>query len=74
MPIVYLKADRQEMRDIENALRKLRNAVEKGGVLKTLQEKAQYERPGLKRNRKKAAAIARWRRELRKQQLPKKMY
>lgn len=74
MPKVFLNPERQHPKDIEIALRKLKKKVESGGVLKTLHEKSQYERPGVKRNRKRAAAIMRWRRELAKQELPPKLY
>ncbi len=74
MPKVFLKPERQEPRDIENALRKLKKVVEKCGVLKEVLDRQAYERPGLRRNKKKAAAIMRWKRELARQQLPKKMY
>jgi ribosomal protein S21 len=74
MPTVYLNPERQSIKDVEIALRKLKKKVEACGVLKTLEEKRQYERPGVKRNRKKAAAIARWRREKAKEELPPKLY
>lgn len=74
MPKVILHPDKQEPKDIDRALSKLKKLVEKNGILKTLLEKQQYERPGIKRNRKKAAAIMRWKRELSKQELPKKYY
>lgn len=74
MPIVYLRDDRQSQKDVEIALRKLKKVVERVGTLKTLHEKQQYEKPTTKRKRKHGAAVARWKRELSKQQLPKKMY
>lgn len=74
MPRVDLSLERQSTKDIENALRKLKKKVEAGNVLKTLMEREGYERPGIKRNRKKAAAIMRWKRELQKSALPKKMF
>lgn len=74
MPTVYLNPEKQESKHIDNALRQLKRKVEDCGVLKKLQEKSFYERPGIKRNRKKAAAIMRWKRELAKQKLPEKMY
>lgn len=74
MPKVYLNPERQQLRDIESALRKLKKKVEAAGILKTLHEKQQYERPGMKRNRKKAAAIMRWKREQNKHKLPPKLY
>jgi ribosomal protein S21 len=74
MPTVLLSNDRQTPKDIERALRTLKNKVEDCGILKTLQLKAAYERPGDKRKRMKAAAKQRWKRELAKSQLPQKLY
>ncbi|TFG97419.1 30S ribosomal protein S21 [Candidatus Thorarchaeota archaeon] len=74
MPKVFLNMERQGVKDIENAIRKLKKKVENGGVLKALHDKQQYERPGVKRNKKRAAAIMRTRRENAKFELPKKMY
>jgi small subunit ribosomal protein S21 len=42
--------------------------------LDTLRAKEFYEKPTTERKRKKGAAKARWRKTLRDQQLPKKMY
>jgi small subunit ribosomal protein S21 len=42
--------------------------------LDTLRAKEFYEKPTTERKRKKGAAKARWRKKLRDQQLPKKMY
>lgn len=64
----------QSANDIDNALRKLKKVVEKVGNLKKLHEKEFYERPGIKRNRKRAAAIMRWKREQAKNKMPEKMY
>lgn len=74
MPTVTLNPERQSLKDIDNALRKLKKKVEADGNLKKLHEKEAYERPGIKRNRKRAAAIMRWKRELQKSALPPKMY
>jgi ribosomal protein S21 len=74
MPTVFLNSERQSIKDVEFALKKLKKKVEAGGILKTLHEKSQYERPGIKRNRKRAAAIMRWRREKAKEELPPKLY
>lgn len=74
MPKVDLNPDRQSPKDIENAMRKLKKKVEAGGALKKLHEKEFYERPGVKRNRKRSAAIMRWKRDQQKHLLPPKMY
>ncbi len=60
--------------DINRALRKLKNKVEEGGVLKALQKKEHYEKPTTARKRKKAAGRARFVKKLEKEQLPKKLF
>ena len=42
-------------------LRKFRKAVERAGILQDVRKKEFYEKPTAKRKRKKAEAIARWR-------------
>lgn len=75
MPKVYIREDRQtDAIAIDNALRKLKKQVEKLGILKKLHEKERYEKPTLKRKRKRSAAKMRWKRELEAQQLPEKKY
>jgi len=74
MPKVELTLERQSSKDIDNALRKLKKKVEAGGVLRKLHELEAYERPGVKRNRKKSAAIMRWKRDQQKNKLPPKLY
>jgi small subunit ribosomal protein S21 len=56
------------------ALRKLKQKVEDSGLLDDYKSKEFYEKPTTERKRKKGAAKARWRKKLRDQQLPKKMY
>jgi small subunit ribosomal protein S21 len=60
--------------DVNRALRKFKNKIEDSGKLKDLQKKEFYEKPTTQRKRKKAAAVARWAKKVRDQQLPKKMY
>ena len=74
MPKVTLEPSRQSARDIDIALRKFKKKVEAAGTLKTLQEKSFFERPGQKRNRKRAAAVMRHRRKAAEGQLPKKLF
>jgi small subunit ribosomal protein S21 len=65
------------VRDNENinqALRRFKKKVEESGLLDTLRAKEFYEKPTTERKRKKGAAKARWRKQLREAQLPKKMY
>jgi small subunit ribosomal protein S21 len=48
--------------------------MEDAGTLDTLRAKEFYEKPTTERKRKKGAAKARWRKKLRDQQLPPKLY
>lgn len=56
------------------ALRKLKQKVEDSGLLEDYRAKEFYEKPTTVRKRAKGAAKARWRKKLRDQELPKKMY
>lgn len=56
------------------ALRKLKQKVEDSGLLDDYRAKEFYEKPTTERKRKKGAAKARWRKKIRDQELPKKMY
>ena len=60
--------------DVNRALRRFKNKIEDLGTLKILQSKEFYEKPTTERKRKKSAAVARYRKKLEKEQLPKKMY
>jgi small subunit ribosomal protein S21 len=60
--------------NVEKALRKFKKKVQESGLLEELRERQTYEKPTTERKRKKGAAKARWRKQLRSQQLPKKMY
>lgn len=60
--------------DFNRALRRFKNKVEDSGKLKDIQKKEFYEKPTTERKRKKGAAKARWRKQMEKEQLPKKMY
>lgn len=60
--------------DFNRALRKFKKKVDESGLLQTVLEKQFYEKPTTERKRKKGAAKARWRKKLRDQQLPKKLY
>jgi small subunit ribosomal protein S21 len=51
------------------ALRKFRKAVERAGVIQEVRKREFYEKPTAKRKRKKAEAIARWRKKERSLQL-----
>ena len=60
--------------NVEKALRKFKKKVQESGLLDELRSRETYEKPTTERKRKKGAARARWRKQLRDQQLPKKMY
>ena len=64
----------KENENINQALRRLKKKVEDAGVLDKLREKEFYEKPTTERKRKKGAAKARWRKKLRDQQLPPKLF
>ena len=59
---------------INVALRKFKQKVEDSGVLEAVKAKMFYEKPTTERKRKKGAAKSRWRKQLRDQQLPPKLY
>ena len=64
----------KEGEDINRALRRFKNKVVDSGKLDDLRAKEFYEKPTTERKRKKGAARARWRKQMEKEQLPKKMY
>ena len=64
----------KENENINQALRRLKKKVEDAGTLDTLRSKEFYEKPTTERKRKKGAAKARWRKKLRDQQLPPKLF
>ena len=60
--------------NINQALRRFKRKIEDSGLLDDLRSKEFYEKPTTERKRKKGAAKARWKKKLRDQQLPKKLY
>ena len=56
------------------ALRKLKQKIEDSGLLDDYRAKEFYEKPTTERKRKKGAARARWRKKMRDQELPKKLF
>jgi small subunit ribosomal protein S21 len=60
--------------NVEKALRKFKKKVQESGLLDDLRARETYEKPTTKRKRAKGAAKARWRKQLRSQQLPKKLF
>ena len=60
--------------NINQALRRFKRKIDDAGILEDLKKKEFYEKPTTTRKRKKGAAAARWKKTLRDQQLPKKLY
>ena len=60
--------------NVERALRKFKKKIQEQGLLEELRGRETYEKPTTERKRKKGAARARWRKKLRDQQLPKKLF
>lgn len=64
-----------EVGDNFNAsLRKFKKKVDDSGLLMAVLSKQFYEKPTTERKRKKGAAKARWKKHLRNQQLPPKLF
>ena len=64
----------KENENINQALRRFKKKMEEAGTLETLRKKEFYEKPTSVRKRKKGAAKARWRKQLRSQSLPPKLF
>jgi len=60
--------------NVEKALRKFKKKIADSGLLIELRERETYEKPTTRRKRQKGAAKARLRKQIRSQQLPKKLY
>jgi small subunit ribosomal protein S21 len=56
------------------ALKKLKRKVDDSGVLIEVVKRQSFEKPTTERKRKKGAARARWQKQLREQQLPKRLF
>jgi len=70
----YLRGVRVPDGNVEKALRKFKKKITESGLLDDLRQRETYEKATTERKRKKGAAKARWRKQLRSQQLPKKLY
>jgi small subunit ribosomal protein S21 len=64
----------KENEPFDVAIRRFRRTIERNGLIAELRERQSYEKPTTERKRKKAAAVARLRKRLRSQMLPKKMH
>ena len=60
--------------NVERALRKFKKKIQESGLLEELRGRETYEKPTTQRKRKKGAAKARLRKQLRNQSLPKKLF
>jgi small subunit ribosomal protein S21 len=60
--------------NINQALRRFKRKIDDSKKLDDLRAKEFYEKPTTERKRKKGAAKARWKKKLRDQQLPPKLY
>lgn len=60
--------------NVEKALRKFKKKIQESGLMEELRGRETYEKPTTERKRKKGAAQARLRKQIRLQQLPKKLY
>ena len=60
--------------NVEKALRKFKKKITDSGLLNELRERETYEKPTTRKKRKKSAAKNRWQKQLKSQQLPKKLY
>ena len=67
--IVHVQDDR-----VEQALRKFKKKIQESGLLLELRERETYIKPTTRRKVKAAQAKSRWKKYLRSQELPKKMY
>ena len=70
----YKKSVRVTDGNVEKALRKFKKKIQEDGLLNELRARETYEKPTTERKRKKGAARARLRKQIRSQQLPKKLY
>lgn len=64
----------KEHENINQTLRRFKKKVEESGLMEVLRAKEFYEKPTTEKKRKKGAAKARWRKKLREQQLPPKLF
>ena len=70
----YLRGVTVRDDNVERALRKFKKKIQESGLMDELRRRETYEKPTTERKRKKGAAAARWRKKLRDQRLPKKLY
>lgn len=60
--------------NVDRALRKFKKKIQASGLLDDLRQREHYVKPTTERKLKAGAAKSRWRKKLREQELPRKMY
>jgi len=60
--------------NVEKALRKFKKKIQNDGLLLELRERETFVKPTTRRKIKKSAAKSRWRKHLKSQKLPPRMY
>lgn len=58
----------------EKALRKLKKKISDSGLLQEVNERTQFVKPTVKRKLAKSQAVRRWKKYIRSQQLPPKLF
>lgn len=58
----------------EKALRKLKKKITDSGILQEVRDRQEYVKPTIKRKLAKSQAKRRWKKYLREQELPKKLF
>jgi small subunit ribosomal protein S21 len=64
----------KEGENISSALRRLKRKVDESGLMEELRERESYIKPTTRRKKSAGAAKARWKKKLREQELPPKLY
>jgi len=60
--------------NVEKALRKFKKKITESGLLQEVRDRQEYVKPTIKRKLAKSQAKRRWKKHLRDQQLPPKLY
>ena len=60
--------------NVEKALRKFKKKITESGLLQEVRDRQEYIKPTIKRKLAKSQAKRRWKKHLREQQLPPKLY
>lgn len=64
----------KEHENINQALRRFKRKIDESGILDDIRRKEHYIKPTTEKKTARAVAKARWRKKLRDQQLPKKLF